>query len=388
MYNQIEKEEHKNGYILGEYEEKFFPDDKKRVISLIVTERCDLSCVYCYEHNKTSKQMVFAEAKKIIDEALVDLDEYYYSIDFFGGEPFLNFELIKEVTEYVLENYVGYYHFFATTNGTQIHGEVQNWLKKHKEVFTVGLSLDGTKEAHDINRSGSFDKIDLDFFLSTYPNQTVKMTVSEQSLPFLAKSIKFLSEKGFLIACNLAYMIDWLSPINAKILEEQLESIIQYYIDNPTIPRCSLMDFKIEMLSHPSDDQEKTSKYCGCGTHMSCYDIHGECYPCQLFAPLSAEEKAVKSIEFKISDALFKENFPLECQNCYYLRICPFCLGSNYLSTGNIYTPDKGRCELYKLIFKANAKLKALEWKNNLINTTDEQGLLRSIIHILDNDKD
>lgn len=326
--------------------------------------------------------MTFEEAKEIIDKELIHLDEYEYTIDFFGGEPFLNFELIKQVTQYVLENYSGYYHFSASTNGTQIHGDIQDWLRRHQSVFTACLSADGTKAAHDINRSNSFDKIDLDFFLSLYPQQTVKMTISEQSLPFLADSIRFLSEKGFLISCNLAYMVDWTSPKNAQILEEQLELLMQYYLENPDTPKCNLMDFQIGILSHPTPDTKKTNKYCGCGTHMHCYDIKGECYPCQLFSPLSAAEKSIKSENFNISQDLLISNFPNSCQECFYLRICPFCMGSNYLSTGDIYKPDPNRCALYKLIFKANAKLRALEWEKGHLKTDDEEGVLRSICTI------
>ena len=74
-----------------------FEEKTQRNISLIVTERCNLSCVYCYEHNKSAKQMTFDVAKKIIDEELINLDKYEYMIDFFGGEPFLNFELIVTI---------------------------------------------------------------------------------------------------------------------------------------------------------------------------------------------------------------------------------------------------------------------------------------------------
>ncbi|MBQ2714707.1 MAG: radical SAM protein [Clostridia bacterium] len=358
--------------------------ENKKGLTLIVTERCDLSCIYCYEHNKSARQMTFEEAKAIIDKELVNLDKYQYSIEFFGGEPFLNFELIEQVVDYVTSNYKGDYYFFATTNGTQVHGQIQEWLRKHRDIFIAGLSLDGNKLAHDINRSNSFDKIDLNFFLELYPEQTIKMTISEQSLPYLADSIKFLTEKGFLISCNLAYMVDWLSHRNAKILEEQLENLIQYYLDNPNLPKCNMMDFPIEILAHPQADNEVVRKYCGCGTHMLCYDMNGICYPCQLFSPLSAGEKAVTSENFNIEEKIDKDCYPIECQNCYYLRICSFCLGSNYLSTGDVFKIDEDRCKLYKMIYRANAKLKALEWEKGTLKTEDEQGLLKSIVNIME----
>lgn len=368
-------------------EQNELTEEKKRSLTLIVTERCDLSCVYCYEHHKSARQMTFEEAKRILDKELIHLDEYEYSIEFFGGEPFLNFDLIKQVVDYVLENYCGRYYFFVTTNGTQVHGEIQEWLRQHQNVFFAGLSLDGNKIAHDLNRSNSFDKIDLDFFLSMYPEQPVKMTISELSLPYLTDSIRFLTEKGFKISCNLAYMVDWLSPENAIVLEQQLEQLISYYIDNPHVPRCSMMDTEISVLAHPNKREDKLRKYCGCGTHMRCYDMDGALYPCQLFSPLSAGDKAVKSCDLEVAEQLDKDKFPEECRSCYYQRVCAFCLGSNYLSTGDIYQIDKARCKLYKQIFKANAKLRALEWERGIVRTDDEQGLLQSILAIagLDN---
>ncbi|MBQ9112737.1 MAG: hypothetical protein IJY08_04065 [Clostridia bacterium] len=61
---------------------------------------------------------------------------------------------------------------------------------------------------------------------------------------------------------------------------------------------------------------------------------------------------------------------------------CQFCLGSNYLSTGNIYQPYNDRCKFYQVIFKANTKLKALEWDKGISKVEDEQALLRSLLTI------
>lgn len=356
-----------------------------RTISLLLTESCNLSCVYCYEHNKSSSKMTFEKAKKILDHELRDKTpkENTY-IDFFGGEPFLNFELMKHIYDYVMSFYKGKIHFFASTNGTLIHEEIQEWLIKNKKYVSIGLSLDGTREAHNINRSNSFDDIDLDFFLKQYPEQSVKMTVSEQSLPYFAESVKYLSMLGFKVACNLAYMIDWMAENNKTVLIDQLNQLIDFYIENPHIERCTMLDFHIEALSRPELEGKTMRKYCGTGTAMVCYDLQGNAYPCQLFTPLSAGDKAKKLEEISIEDEFDKTLLDNRCQNCYYLRICPICMGSNYLSTGNLYKPDYGRCELYKLIFAANAKLKALEWDKGLLHFEgdEEQALLRSIAKI------
>lgn len=356
---------------------------KERTVSIMVTEKCNLNCIYCYENNKSEKNMPFEIAKKIIDLELANIKNEFVTIDFFGGEPFLNFELIKQIVEYSTSNYVGNFRFFTTTNGTKVHGEVQDWLIKYKDIFTVGLSLDGVREAHNINRSKSFEEIDLDFFVRYYAFQPIKMTISKESLPYFSESIRFLTKKGFKITCNLAYMIDWLSPINASNLEKQLNSIIDYYLDNPQVEKCSMLNYRIEILAHPEKNDKFYQKYCGCGTTMTCYGIDGKSYPCQLFAPVSAGKKAIEYSEWDVNSQIKKSELPASCRTCYYQRICPICLGSNYLSTGDVFQIDEGRCNLYKMIFKANAKLRALEWDKGILKVDDEDGLLQSIVSIM-----
>lgn len=361
-------------------------NDNTRTITLTITDNCNLSCVYCYEHKKSMRNMSFDTAKNILDKELKSgaKTENTY-IEFFGGEPFLNFELIKKIVDYVLSFYKGRIHFFATTNGTLIHGEIKDWLIKYNRYVSVGLSLDGTRTAHNINRSGSFNKIDLKFFLNQYPSQTVKMTISKQSLPYLAESIAYIHSLGFLVECNLAYMVDWTSSDIIPILVEQLNLLIDYYLKNPDAPKCKMLNFHLELLSKIEENPGVYVKYCGAASKMRCYDINGNAYPCQLFSPLSAGDRSVKLGEIDIQEEIPKSFLDPECASCYYLRICPSCIGSNYLSTGNLYVPDKARCKLYRIIFEANAKLKALQWERHILKFAsheEEQALLRSILKI------
>ncbi len=358
---------------------------ENRTITLTITEKCNLACIYCYEHNKSAADMSFETAKAILDNELRGGEQAENTyIELFGGEPFLNFELMKQVVEYVLSFYRGKLRFFATTNGTLVHGEVQKWLHETRRFVTVGLSLDGTREAHNLNRSNSFDDIDLDFFLREYPGQHVKMTISEKSLPYLAESIAFLHSRGFAVECNLAYMVDWTSSGNLSTLTDQLNRLIDYYLEHPEAPKCRMMDFPIGNLSRPQEKEGAIKKYCGTGTAMRCYDTNGNIYPCQLFSPLSAGEKAKKIGQLPIHGEFSSDLLEGKCRDCYYQRICPMCMGSNYLSTGNLYKPDDARCELYKIIYQANAKLKALQWERGLLqlDEQEEQALLRSIVHI------
>lgn len=356
--------------------------EKTRIITLTLTQACNLSCIYCYETHKSSKRMSFETAKAIIDSEMKKISEdETLEIDLFGGEPLLEFSLIKEIVLYVRtafpkKNAI----FFIVTNGTLLTEEIKQWLVDNEDCVICGLSFDGTKQMQDINRSNSFDLVDLDFFAKQYPGQTVKMTVSNQTLDTLAEGVLFLQNKGFEVTCNLAYGIDWSNQAYREVLERELMKLIEYYLIHPEMPICSMLDMGIERVA----SQETVGRYCGAGLDMASYDVDGIGYPCQMFMPLSAgQEKANASHEIHF----FEDDIPEElqdkkCKDCVIKSICPTCYGSNYISTGNIYIHDDSNCDLMKIIMKARAYLKGMLWKNGSLKLSEaeEALLLRSIL--------
>ena len=199
-------------------------------ITLTITNYCNLKCSYCYEHNKDVRVMSFETAQEILSHELDETSDNF-TVEIFGGEAFTNFQLIKQITEY-LETRFNQKNFwiFIVSNGTLVNKDIQAWLLKHKKHVIVGLSLDGTKEMHDCNRSNSYDMIDVDFFCRTYPSQSIKMTISNATLNNMTKGIKFLHSKGFKINCNLAYGIDWQNDKYQYTLYKQLKELADYYI--------------------------------------------------------------------------------------------------------------------------------------------------------------
>lgn len=364
-------------------------DNKKKTVTLTLTQACNLNCTYCYENHKSRNTMSFETAKSILDKELnIDDGFEFVYIDFFGGEPFLEFERIKQIVDYVLSQKVKKkYIFFATTNGTLIHGDVQKWLLEHRDVFQIGLSLDGTKKMHDINRSNSFDRIDLEFYKQNYRHQGIKMTISKETLPYLFEGVKFCHDNKLICNCNLAFGIDWSAEENKTILNGELSKLIDYYLQHPDIEPCSLLSQGIEQIGY-DNLQDVNRKWCGVGTHMRTYDVDGSVYPCQFFMPLSAgEEKAAKA-----KDLVFTQDIDINCldeccKSCVIRAACPTCYGSNYVSTGNIYRKDPNLCILTKIIIKARSFFKAQQWeaKQLKISKDEEQALLRSIIKIQEN---
>ena len=355
-------------------------------ITLTLTAQCNLNCLYCYEHSKNSAKMSFKTAKFILDREMPMCEGQIY-IELFGGEPFLAFETIKKIYDYIDFNWPNKsWIMFATTNGTLVHDEIQDWLKNHKK-FICGLSLDGNKLMQDINRSNSYDLIDIDFFIKQYPQQAIKMTVSQKTLPYLSEGIIFAHTKGFKVNCNLAFGIDWSNKNNVIILERELNKLIKYYLNNPNIEPCSMLNTPIEHLG-TQKDKEKIKKWCGTGTAMKAFYVDGTAYPCQFFMPISAGKERAK----RIGEINFLDNIPVslldkKCQSCLIREACPTCYGSNYISTGNIYSKDDNLCELTKIIIKARSYFKAMQWNLGLLKLDNkrEQALLRSILLVQEN---
>ena len=283
--------------------QKFVSEQKSKNITLVLTHQCNLDCVYCYEHHKNSCTMSAELAKKIVDDELSMNDGVsMVEFDFFGGEPLLEFDTVKEVVEYtVKKEYDKDYIFFITTNGVLLDDERKAWLKAHADALQVGLSLDGTKEMHDKNRCCSFDDIDLEFFRTTYPEESVKMTVSKETLPDLAEGVIFCHDAGFDVSCNLAYGIDWDSKENQDIFASQLAKLVDYYLENPQIKPCAILD--INRIKSLASQEDRSYRLCGAGYAMRAYDCDGTCYPCQFFLPICVgDEKAKASLSLDFSN--------------------------------------------------------------------------------------
>lgn len=365
---------------------------KRKYLTITLTESCNLSCIYCYENHKSANCMDIDTLKKIIElEMCADNDYDEVEIGLFGGEPFIKFDLIKDIYEYITTlNSSKKYIFFASTNGTLVHGEIKDWLKTHP-FFVCGLSYDGTSEMNDINRSNSSKLIDLDFFKKQYPNQPIKMTISHNTLLSLAEGVIYLHNKGFDVNCNLAYGMDWSDKGNIDNLERELTKLIDYYLEHPNIQPCSLLNMPINNISLMYK-KHRFMRYCGAGISSTAYHTDGTAYACQFFTPLSVgKEKAKKSLDLIFYDESIPEKYiEKKCRECVIQSVCPTCYGSNYAATGNIYIHDDNYCKMTKIIIKARSYFKAKQWQLGQLNLNpkEEQALLRSIQIIQNNLKD
>ena len=105
-----------------------------------------------------AKEIILKEAQFVKDSK--DFDEM--EIDFMGGEPFMNFPLIKEIVEWLEGGVIDIpYVCFATTNGTLLTDEIKNWLREHKQTINLGASYDGNIEMQTTNRGTGKYNVDL-----------------------------------------------------------------------------------------------------------------------------------------------------------------------------------------------------------------------------------
>ncbi|MBR6150071.1 MAG: 4Fe-4S cluster-binding domain-containing protein, partial [Lachnospiraceae bacterium] len=133
--------------------------------------------------NIISKEAEFVEADNKYDEI---------EIDFMGGEPLMNFKMIKGIVEWLEEGAIKIpWICSGTTNGTLLTEELKNWLREHKESLVLCASYDGTSKMQSANRGTETRSIDLDFFHELWPNQPFHMTISKETLPTLAEGILY-----------------------------------------------------------------------------------------------------------------------------------------------------------------------------------------------------
>lgn len=338
-------------------EKKIFTYEKLKrcTCTLYMTEACNLNCIYCYEHIKGKAIMpleIAQEGIKSTFERAVKEDINYVEILFHGGEPFMAFQQIKEICEWLwMQKWPAKYICYATTNGTLIHGEIKNWLLENKEKFVVGLSLDGTREMHNRNRSNSYDRIDINFFKENWPEQGVKMTPSPGTLTSLAEGVIHIQELGFSRNnCTFASGVSWDKDEFGKtidykqILQEQLKEIAVYYLKHPDILPVEMLNMKF--IAVAAGMKNMLDKLCGAGTIMRCWTPDGQCLPCHLFYEVSKEKgEKLKNIDLS-SPCLLSDT---RCKGCILEPICPTCYGGNYITYGDVSKRDPYTCAITKI---------------------------------------
>lgn len=346
-------------------------EDKKRrlSLSLIVSDRCNISCVYCYEKKSERKKgdMKISTAKEAITHYIEREDGFKNaSIEFFGGEPLLAFPLIKEIVQWSLTRKWKKKIFFSlVTNGTILTSEIKEWLAKYSKYITVAFTIDGCKMAHDLNRNNSYDLVyaNIPFFKQYWPYQPTKFTLNDKTIPFIAESVIQLENMELNFNGGIVLEDIWgNAEKKAKLLEiyeEQLVILLDFYEKRPHLfpppPLFPILPESIDMINPETEQSGKELvRFCGAGFEMVTIDVDGTVYPCHRFLPLCTGKPAPvvpvnRQTRWK----------PDKCSECKLLFSCPTCAGFNYQVNSDTGIRSTFHCEAYKLGLMAQCNLEA-----------------------------
>lgn len=353
-------------------------------VTFVVTEDCNLCCKYCYQVHKNSKsRMTIETAKNAVDFILENPDIFIAESviwDFIGGEPLLEIKLIDEICDYIKfktfklkHKWRSMYRFSFSSNGILYkRPEVKEFIYKNKEKCSFCITIDGTKEKHDLQRvyhdgHGSYDDVikSIPAWLEDFPLATTKVTFGSEDLPLLKESIIHLWNLGIkMVPANVVFEDIWHEGDDV-IFEAQLKELADYIIDNRIWDYfdCSLFD---KTIGIPLSDEQKNRNFCGSGK-MIAIDAEGYIYPCLRFMDFSLNNKKPKIIG-DIYNGLYLDKIrPFlglttltqsddECITCDIASGCAWCQGNNYDSSDNntIYERAKFACKMHKARVRAN----------------------------------
>ena len=169
------------------------------------------------------------------------------------------------------------------------------------------------------------------------------MTISPLTIGELADGVIFLHKKGFKVSCNNAYGMVWKEE-DFYIFSEQLKKLANFYIENPKVEPCSLMDMPIQYIRF------KAKKWCGAGTALVCIDRTGQKFPCHTFLPSSGIKTDMGKFFHDLSSDDLLDN---QCEDCILASFCPTCYGINFVENYDITKRNAQYCLFSKIRAKA-----------------------------------
>ncbi|NLD60266.1 MAG: 4Fe-4S cluster-binding domain-containing protein [Clostridiales bacterium] len=313
---------------------------RRRVCTLIVTRDCNLNCRYCYEEFKGPENMDFDTARRILEEeyafACESSDYDGFLIDFMGGEPLLNFPLIREVVGWAkARERRKPITCFAATNGTLLDSEKTDWFRKHRKSVVLGASYDGALGAQRSNRGTDPGAVPLEFFRECWPFQPVRMTVSKATVGTFADGALELFRGGYPVEAVAAQGEDW-DASDAELFKKGLRKLKDAFLEDETLPAIRLLRGRLLFGSEPGN------MYCGTGRNMAAYDVDGRRYACHMFAPIVQGERALP-LDHRLAPGEYDARDPF-CDGCALYRICSTCVGVNYKHRGGTRLRDHRFC--------------------------------------------
>ena len=358
------------------YETKAF-DFKNRhtevkALCLHVAHTCNLNCEYCFaaqgKYHGERALMSFETGKRALDFLVEHSGKRKnLEVDFFGGEPLMNFEVVRQLVAYArsIEQEKGKnFRFTLTTNGVLLDDEVTEFA--NRECHNVVLSLDGRKEVHDrlrqtVNGQGSYDVIVPKFqeFVKKRGDKGyyVRGTFTKNNIDF-TNDIFHMADLGFtelsmepvVCAPDAPYA---LSETDLPVLYEQYEILAKDMLRRKKEGHpLTFYHYMLDLTGGPCI--YKRISGCGSGTEYLAVTPWGDLYPCHQF--VGDEKYKMGNIYDGITNTALQQEFKCcnayarpECKDCWAKLYCSGgCAANAYHATGSITGVYKYGCELFK----------------------------------------
>ena len=343
-----------------------------KALCLHVAHTCNLNCAYCFasqgKYHGDRAIMSFEVGKAALD-FLVEHSgtRRNLEVDFFGGEPLMNFDVVKELVAYArsIEKERGKnFRFTLTTNGLLIDDDVIDFA--NREMSNVVLSLDGRKEIHDRYRvdyagNGSYDRIVPKFQKLVEArggkNYYMRGTFTHRNPDFL-KDIQQMLDLGFNelsmepVVCAPGDASE-LTEADKPIVMEQYEKLAELMLErNRAGKPFTFYHYMIDLTGGPCI--YKRISGCGSGTEYMAVTPWGDLYPCHQF--VGDEKFKLGSVFDGVTNTAMQNEFAScnvyarpECRDCWARLYCSGgCAANAYHATGSVKGIYKYGCDLFR----------------------------------------
>ncbi|MDO4329313.1 MAG: thioether cross-link-forming SCIFF peptide maturase [Lachnospiraceae bacterium] len=354
-----------------------------KALCLHIAHDCNLACQYCFaeegEYHGRRALMSFEVGKKALDFLIANSgSRRNLEVDFFGGEPLMNWEVVKQLVAYGREQeklHDKHFRFTLTTNGVLLNDEIMEFC--NKEMGNVVLSLDGRKEVNDKmrpfrNGKGSYDLIVPKFqkFADSrnQMNYYVRGTFTHHNLDFAQDAIHF-ADLGF----QQMSIEPVVAPAEAEysIKEEDLPRILEQY-DKLAVEYIkrkkegrgfNFFHFMLDLNAGPC--VAKRLSGCGSGTEYLAVTPWGDLYPCHQF--VGQEGFLLGNVDTGVTNTSVRDEFKLcnvyakdKCRDCFARFYCSGgCAANSYNFHGTITDAYDIGCEMQKKRIECAIMIKA-----------------------------
>jgi len=369
---------------------------KPKSTTLDLTEACNLACDYCFTWSKHKPRKLNLElGKRIINWWLPQTEEGNVQVSFWGGEPLLEWGMLKKLVHHTNElnkRYNRVLEYGGTTNGLLYTPDKVEWCLEHKSLFLV--SLDGIQPVHDAHRKtpngkGSWKIVDKNLreALKITPLQRIRSAISADSVEYFYENLLyFVEDLGISnFAFSPVFECDW-DEKAIDTLSEQFELAINYIVKKAKEGKEIILKHLNDEANISKISNKTIQNPCGAGSGYTGWSVDGFMFPCHRFNKhgITTKERSKSALiiarpkgnsfeycnkEWRKQFIEWKDNVPKQCKNCsiFGTSVCNGgCYAVNWDLTGSLIKQPKSVCDYNKIQHEAGLKYAKLAKENEI----------------------